>query len=529
MLATKMTEEGRFGFLQFRKIPFLMVLVFLFGAFIRLVTFYNHDDFNRGYDDKAHYEYVVYLVSNWSFPPAEGGFEYSQPPLFYMFGSLAFYLSSFFSQIEPMRAVQFVSMLLGVANIFLVYLIAKEIFPDNYRIQLFTVTLASVLPVHILLSGMINNDTAVAFFVSLVFYFLVVYEKNPNLRNLVFLGVAGGLALLSKYWGVLVLPILVLYFLWRALEKRNLKHEAFNVSILVFVSMLTGGWWYIRNYLLYGNPFILKVPFFFDVIPPPHPAAYYLNFALDVFRYPFTSSTVNSFWTQTYATLWFDSPETLDYLPMEFNTAIGSLSLVAGILPTLCIIAGIFYLALDHNFRRKYRVMGIMFLFLTANLLAYAYYTYKYPFTSATNARFLLPALVPIALSGGIILDKLSRQKNKIIQLPFFLSLTALFPFAAIYFTPIGPSINCDAFQKEVAQAITKNTEVGHTYRGKVYTWENFWVGMTLFRNTETPYPEYGHQIYWPDGTPTNSFIPHDSFLKENWRTCRGEKIINVK
>lgn len=530
-----MTEESNtYGFLRFRKIYFLMVLVFLFGAFIRVMTFYNHTDFTTGFDDRAHYEYVFFLTSNMEFPPADQGYEYFQPPMFYMIGAVVYFLTVYLLPfVEPIRTVQFISTFFGIATIFLVYKIAREIFPENYRFQLLSLSLAAILPVHIILSGVIGNDTTVAFFVSLAIYFLIVYEKQPNLKNAGLLGIASGLCMLSKYNGVIILPVLFIVFLIRIFTyKKQWKREITALSIIVFSSLLVGGWWYLRNNLVYGDPFISNIPYF-DVLPLPHPVVYYLNFDYEVFKYPFinyTTPNVNYFWSQTYATVWFDARPTFGYLPSNWNRIIGSLTLILGVLLTLCILIGTFYWVFDSEIRQKY---SVMFLFLTSEFFGYAYFTQKYPFIEATNARYLLPAIVPISLSGAIILDKLLEYKNRLIKIPFFISLVMLFPLVAVYFIPLGPPAVCDAFPEQVGIPITNHTWVQNLtiIRGgeehSRFPWNRYLVGIPKQWMTDTSVPKYGHKIYFWNGSYAGFYISHDNFLKEKWKTCEGEEIVN--
>jgi len=71
------------------------------------------------------------------------------------------------------------------------------------------------------------------------------------------LGILIGLAALSKLTGLLLLPLVALAWLGNfksAHRKPNASREIRNLIALGIVTLTMSGWWYIRNFQLYGDP-----------------------------------------------------------------------------------------------------------------------------------------------------------------------------------------------------------------------------------------------------------------------------------
>jgi len=105
--------------------------------------------------------------------------------------------------------------------------------------------LSSSLVQHMMASAYIDLGTTLFVFSS--FYCLSLWLITNKTSWLYFAGFATGIAVGTKY---AALPYVLFYTLWVAFESRNPKHVAqFLVPLIVF-----GSPWYIRNYLLSGDP-----------------------------------------------------------------------------------------------------------------------------------------------------------------------------------------------------------------------------------------------------------------------------------
>jgi hypothetical protein len=165
---------------------------------------------------------------------------------------------------------RFVSALLGAVAVLGTYGTAWELAGlRKGRGQRFLALGAAALtafnPQFVFIGARLSNDVAVAAFGSLVIWGsarLVV--RGLSRKGLILLGVAVGLTALSKLSGVTLAPAaalaLVLDRVRRSraegqglLHRTNLLPLVTDGLILVGVTILVCGWWFIRNFILYGE------------------------------------------------------------------------------------------------------------------------------------------------------------------------------------------------------------------------------------------------------------------------------------
>jgi len=162
------------------------------------------------------------------------------------------------------------SVLMGAGTVLCTYLLALEIFPGRRALAAGAAAINAFNPQFLFISAAINNDVAVTLFSSLALWLLVRTLRrgpstssgcHPSPRLLLALGIATGLAALSKLSGLGLLPLVATGLALLAWRRRSPR--AFVVwSLLVFgVALAVAGWWYGRNWLLYRDPLGLPVMF----------------------------------------------------------------------------------------------------------------------------------------------------------------------------------------------------------------------------------------------------------------------------
>ncbi len=191
--------------------------------------------------------------------------------------------------------VRFVSVLLGALTVALTYLLALETltWPTSHQewsavgdppaplaggqppgtggggsavsgqrsaIAFTAALLVALNPQFLFLSGAINNDNLAATLAALTLVLLMrTVNRGPTLRRLIALGVALGLAALSKLSGLGLWGLAALVLVGLAWRRRAWK-AALGWGALVFgIAVALSGWWYLRNWLLYGDPTAFNV------------------------------------------------------------------------------------------------------------------------------------------------------------------------------------------------------------------------------------------------------------------------------
>ncbi|RLC89618.1 MAG: hypothetical protein DRI79_06420 [Chloroflexi bacterium] len=174
-----------------------------------------------------------------------------------------------------MHIARLVSTALGLLAVVATYGIVLELFPDRSDakganakgakwLALGAAALTAFNPMFIFTSARVSNDAAVTAFGSLVVWGAVrLAVRGLSRRGLALLGAALGLAALSKLSGVVLAPAVALALLldapriWRQYPQvspsRRLGLVIGHWLLVILPALAVGGWWFARNYLLYGE------------------------------------------------------------------------------------------------------------------------------------------------------------------------------------------------------------------------------------------------------------------------------------
>ncbi len=143
----------------------------------------------------------------------------------------------------------------GVGTVLGTYWVAREVLPGRRELALAAACVAGLHPHFLFISGVINNDAAASCLCTWVLWLCVrLAQVRVRRRETMALGVLLGLALLSKVSALALLPLLALALglaWWHDRDWRALSGRAVMVSVL---ALAVAGWWYVRNWVLYGDP-----------------------------------------------------------------------------------------------------------------------------------------------------------------------------------------------------------------------------------------------------------------------------------
>ncbi len=242
-------------------------------------------------------------------------------------------------------AGRYIVVLFALLTILFVYLIGKRIY--NERVGILSSLFLAVTPLFVIQSHYIKPDIPLAFWVILSFYFALSIIETKRLKYYIFSGVAAGLAMGSKYPGILaIFPIIVAHFI----GQRGLKK--------------------IRPLLVAG--FVTIFSFF---LTSPYPLIHFSRLRHDLF---WTAGAVDIF---SFCHL-FDS---LVYYPITmFLYAISPFLF-------LLIFASIFFALRLHTSKEFFLFSGILpfiFLMLSVKLGSETYGLPAYPFLAILAGNF---------------------------------------------------------------------------------------------------------------------------------------------
>ena len=270
---------------------------------------------NLGYDAVNHYEYISYMVSNHRVPLASEGWQMFQPPLYYMI-SAGFYsmLSWFTNNGNTLNTLmRMIPLVCGVLQVEVTYRAMKGVFTTRKDLQMLGTIVGGLLPMNIYISQYVGNEplagllSAVAVTMSL----RLLHNDFPLIPKwyLPALGLVLGLALLAKATPVLLCPPLALFLFHIMLQRQISKREiALNLLLVFGIAFAVCGWYYLRNWFVFGKPFIggwdltLNLAWWQD--PGYRTLHDFFSFGMSL-QYPIYSG-VNGFWDSIYSTFWMD-------------------------------------------------------------------------------------------------------------------------------------------------------------------------------------------------------------------------------
>ncbi len=167
-----------------------------------------------------------------------------------------------------MRLVRFLSVLLGLGTVLLTYSLGRELFPTTPAIALAAATFTAFNPMFLFISAVINNDNLSTLLASALLVLIVRlirrWDNPPPPRTYVWLGLLAGLGMLAKYQIGFLLPLIALTLLAIALHTRDWRPFVLGGVISGGLTILIAGWWYWRNYDLYGDATGINV--FLDIV-----------------------------------------------------------------------------------------------------------------------------------------------------------------------------------------------------------------------------------------------------------------------
>lgn len=382
---------------------------------IHNAALYPHD---RGFDAVAHEDYIKFIRQYHTLPLPKSGWEMHQPPLYYL-------LSSFFSPELHFNSVGYISWLLlgGSLTFFSWFVISKNQFFTHKEKVMLTMCIVSITvatPVTVYLSAAIGNEFFSTMMITLALtYYITIFlphlQKRENPAPLI-MGMLLGLALLSKTTSVVLIGAIVVERLLATKDK--LKAVFLQLWKPLLLAGLIGGWFYIRNIVLYGNPLFQAA----DYIPLSSYAQPIVDRNFSFFFSPaafftedFFIAQRTSFLAGTYFSWFYDGHGTM--LPPQPYTKVGTILIVMS-LPFFLValtgfLAGFFQIIKNRNWSQKPYLL--LYVYTVLLITGYVQYNFKLPILSTVKASFISSLLLPFAyfLYSGlqVILEKY-REKN---------------------------------------------------------------------------------------------------------------------
>ena len=174
------------------------------------------------------------------------------PPLFHIIAAFLYSVFSIFGANAAEFGMKMLSPALGSLTLVFVYLISKRLF--SHKIAFYSIVFTAFIPMFMDYNIFSYIDGIITFFAVLSIYFALngKYIKSS---------IAAGLAALTKYNGIFVVPLLI-YIAYKSTKKRDLLLK--KILLIIIIPAIIASPWFLRNYFNFGNPFWPFMNFIFN-------------------------------------------------------------------------------------------------------------------------------------------------------------------------------------------------------------------------------------------------------------------------
>lgn len=411
-----------------------------------------------GFDRDGHLEYIDFILQGRGWPLADQGWQMYQPPLFYALSAAV--ISPFAgnawsdSVILGLRAL---CALVGLVHLGLVYLCLRELFPKQPSAQNVGLVLAAFLPANLYLSHHITNEGLAALFVTVALYFCLRASRAGKFSIALHFGVgiALGLALLSKFSALLAVPLILGALAWQTVSRSRavqakgppaptgakiknigtprvplavrVRDLGPALAIVLFSMLAVCGWHYGKVWQRFGTPLIGNwdsgLPFAWWQEPGYHTGAWLMRGGAALNR-PLFSST-QSLADGVYSSLWGDGlcsgSARMDFRPPWNYDVMNAAYLIA--LPMVAVLALGALLALVRFVRAPspdwFLVIGLLFAFAAGII----YMALRVPSYAQVKAFYGLPSLLPLCALAALASEFLT-SRGKALRVATFLAVS---------------------------------------------------------------------------------------------------------
>lgn len=156
--------------------------------------------------------------------------------------------------------VRLLTVVWGAGTVVGTYLVAREVMPGQPVLALAAMAVTAFNPHFLFISSVVNNDAAVACLATLTLWLTIRLAKgHTNAQSEAALGLILGLALLSKLSALALPALIILALAVRWWVNRDRRPTFYTAALIFTPALAVAGWWYGRNWLLYGDPLAWRV------------------------------------------------------------------------------------------------------------------------------------------------------------------------------------------------------------------------------------------------------------------------------
>lgn len=161
--------------------------------------------------------------------------------------------------ILAVHIVRLLSVLMSTASIYFTYRIGQAVFPEKPWLALAGAGAVAFTPMLAFISGAVNNDNLAVLLAAIGLWLMLSIVQGadadrPTLRRAAALGVVLGLGALTKTSVLGLFGLAGLTMAYAAFRRKRWQTFFIEGPLIIAIAAAIGGWWYVRNTRLYGDP-----------------------------------------------------------------------------------------------------------------------------------------------------------------------------------------------------------------------------------------------------------------------------------
>jgi hypothetical protein len=366
----------------------------------------------------GHSEHIRYAARTWRPPLAEEGWQMYQPPLYYWLAGTVWEAAGGDQQPRAaLRQVQRAGGWIGVLHALVVWRVLVRHGPESPAARALAILAAGLAPAALTTGAMITNEpfAGLACAVPLVVGAAWLAGGQAGLMKGLALGALCGLALLSKFTGLLSLAALVVGLAAGGLEEPGGARRRWVAALggLLVAAAAIAGPYYLRNLRVYGKAFVGNWDRAsgqdYEQEPGYRTAAFYARFGEIFFHLP-ERARWSSLWDGLYGSTWGEIHDNFlsakDAAPAPRAVAV----FVLALLPTAAALAGFGATVAKATAPGAAGRAELVWVAATVfGLASLAAFTLVVPFVSVVKAFFLLYLTAPAALFAARGFERMER------------------------------------------------------------------------------------------------------------------------
>lgn len=215
-----------------------------------------------GFDGDAHLDYVTHMMGNWVPPLATDGWQMFQTPLYYVVAAAWTRITMLFADVATAeRLLRVIPLACGLGQLLVCGRVVAMVFPKRPDLQCLGLLLGGLMPINLYMSQHLGNEPLAGFLTALAAHAVVrsltdaEYADEP--RTPWTIGGWLSLAILTKVTAILLIPPVLGSLVYVGIRRRQgTRRILVAVGQCVLVVGLLTGWYFARNWIELGRPYI---------------------------------------------------------------------------------------------------------------------------------------------------------------------------------------------------------------------------------------------------------------------------------